>query len=617
MDLCVGCKGCRRECPTGVDMARMKIEFLHHYRKRHGLRCGPADRLPARYAPYARAAAPLMNLRDRGARPRPAVGAVARLQRAGAPCRAGPPGPSATARCRPPPAGRREVVLLRRHLQPLVRAREPARRDPVLAAAGYRVHPARRRAGARPLCCGRTFLAAGPGRGGARRGPPHCSMPCSPPRARRAVPVVGLEPSCLLTLRDEFPRCCPARRRLALGERLTSRSSSPPRCRAAGCLALKPDAAEPGPAARPLPPEGVRRDGRGARPRCGAVPDLEVRDHRVELLRHGRRLRLRGRALRDLDAPWRSWTCCPRCAPPIPDTSSSPTAPAAATRSRDGAGREALHVARVLIDRGRPGSARAAPRWRHRPCRAAPSACGWNPKAPPRSADARRERPCGLRPSSRPSSSRSSSSTLRRGCGPQCRAQPLPPESSPSCACSSCGWTSCGVPSLRSWGWSRRWYRHPPRPGANSARPRHPANHVDLRAGSFSTFHRWISKVAPFLRMKKYRAIIWIAQRASKVRRAKRDGIRDDRHCDGQGSRDARTRNEPVLVDGERAPAREMLPLPGSMRRARSFPGRFPARRRNASAPVFGARGSVDKAWRSPPAPSPRSSQQTGLDLPG
>ena len=37
LDLCVSCKGCRRECPTGVDMAKMKIEFLHHYHRQHGL----------------------------------------------------------------------------------------------------------------------------------------------------------------------------------------------------------------------------------------------------------------------------------------------------------------------------------------------------------------------------------------------------------------------------------------------------------------------------------------------------------------------------------------------------------------------------------------------------
>ncbi|MEK9753641.1 MAG: FAD-linked oxidase C-terminal domain-containing protein, partial [Rhodospirillaceae bacterium] len=66
MKLCVGCKGCKRECPTGVDMARMKTEFLYHYRKRHGLRL--FDRLVAylpRYAPWASRFAWLLNLRDR------------------------------------------------------------------------------------------------------------------------------------------------------------------------------------------------------------------------------------------------------------------------------------------------------------------------------------------------------------------------------------------------------------------------------------------------------------------------------------------------------------------------------------------------------------------------
>ena len=66
MALCVGCKGCRRECPTGVDMARMKIEYLHQRRKRHGL--GFRDRAVAwlpRYAPVASRLAWMMNLRDR------------------------------------------------------------------------------------------------------------------------------------------------------------------------------------------------------------------------------------------------------------------------------------------------------------------------------------------------------------------------------------------------------------------------------------------------------------------------------------------------------------------------------------------------------------------------
>jgi len=65
MDLCVGCKSCKRECPTGVDMARMKIEFQHHFTKKHGLTT--KDRLVAylpRYAPWARRLRGVAWLRD-------------------------------------------------------------------------------------------------------------------------------------------------------------------------------------------------------------------------------------------------------------------------------------------------------------------------------------------------------------------------------------------------------------------------------------------------------------------------------------------------------------------------------------------------------------------------
>ena len=37
LDLCIACKGCKGECPTNVDMAKIKYEFLYHYHKENGL----------------------------------------------------------------------------------------------------------------------------------------------------------------------------------------------------------------------------------------------------------------------------------------------------------------------------------------------------------------------------------------------------------------------------------------------------------------------------------------------------------------------------------------------------------------------------------------------------
>ena len=76
LKLCVSCKACRRECPTGVDMARMKIEVLRARAERHGLSLH--DRLVGylpRYAPYAARLSWLLNLRD-------AVPGAARLSEA-------------------------------------------------------------------------------------------------------------------------------------------------------------------------------------------------------------------------------------------------------------------------------------------------------------------------------------------------------------------------------------------------------------------------------------------------------------------------------------------------------------------------------------------------------
>src|SRR5262249_40832837 len=76
----------------------------------------------------------------------------------------------------------------------------------VLRSAGYRVIVPRPRDGRR-LCCGRTFLSAGlldEARGEAKR-----MVDTLLPYADRGIAIVGLEPSCLLTLRDELGAILP------------------------------------------------------------------------------------------------------------------------------------------------------------------------------------------------------------------------------------------------------------------------------------------------------------------------------------------------------------------------------------------------------------------------
>jgi FAD/FMN-containing dehydrogenase/Fe-S oxidoreductase len=211
MDLCVGCKGCRRECPTGVDMAKMKVEFLGAYRARHGMRL--KDRLVAalpRLAPLASAFAPLANLRD-------TIPGLAKVTE-------GISGIDARRRL---PRWRRDRFADELEPRPLRRSREKlgdvvlfvdtfnryfevdvARAAlRVLDAAGYDVVFAAGAGGGRPLCCGRTYLAAGAiadARAEAQR-----TIAALRPYVARGAVIVGLEPSCLLTLRDEFVSLVP------------------------------------------------------------------------------------------------------------------------------------------------------------------------------------------------------------------------------------------------------------------------------------------------------------------------------------------------------------------------------------------------------------------------
>lgn len=219
MDLCVSCKACRRECPTGVDMAKMKVEFLHHYHARHGLPL--KDRLIGLMPHYAGAAArlaPLLNLRDR----HPALAALSE-RLAGFSARRSLP------RWRRPwkeigePAHPsdvtgefRDIVLFGDTFNRAFERENLEAAERVLMAAGYRLHRVFPAKGRRPLCCGRTWLASGQtdrARAEARR-----TRDALLPYVRAGARIVGLEPSCLLTFRDEFLSLLPGEEAKALAE---------------------------------------------------------------------------------------------------------------------------------------------------------------------------------------------------------------------------------------------------------------------------------------------------------------------------------------------------------------------------------------------------------------
>jgi FAD/FMN-containing dehydrogenase/Fe-S oxidoreductase len=202
LKLCVSCKACRRECPTGVDMARMKIEFLSARTQKRGLSLH--DRLVGylpRYAPYAAKYAWLFNLRDQ-------IPGGPKLSEAVA-------GFSAQRRL---PKWRRdifrefehrdgnakdEVVLFADTFNRYFEPENLAAAAAVLEAAGKRVVFAKPGDDRRPICCGRTFLAVGKIDEARREAEQAIAQLAGP--ARLGMPILGLEPSCILTFRDEIP----------------------------------------------------------------------------------------------------------------------------------------------------------------------------------------------------------------------------------------------------------------------------------------------------------------------------------------------------------------------------------------------------------------------------
>jgi FAD/FMN-containing dehydrogenase/Fe-S oxidoreductase len=210
LDLCLACKGCRSDCPVGVDMAAYKAEFLYqHYRRRQR----PRDHrtlggLPRwlRLAPTGLAAGVIGSPR------------LSRL--------AARMGGITTRRPLPVPARQPLRTWLRRRGQPLG---VPPRGsvllwidtftdafDPqvgraaveLLESVGFRVEfPAK------PVCCGLTYYATG--QLPAARRVLRRSLETIRPYLEVGIPIVGLEPSCTAALRSDAAELLPGDQRVA------------------------------------------------------------------------------------------------------------------------------------------------------------------------------------------------------------------------------------------------------------------------------------------------------------------------------------------------------------------------------------------------------------------
>src|SRR5213083_3330076 len=199
MDLCLECKGCKAECPANVDMAKLKYEFLHHYYAANGLPL--RNRVFGRIERLNRLGAHLPALVNWASALAPSRWLIEKLvgidRRRPLPTLAAKPFTAWFARHAPPVASPRGQVVLFHDTFVTYNTPEIGRAAvELLETAGYRVVLVDKK------CCGRPLISKGmltEAREHAR-----WNVTLLAPYARRGVAIVGLEPSCLLTLRDEY-----------------------------------------------------------------------------------------------------------------------------------------------------------------------------------------------------------------------------------------------------------------------------------------------------------------------------------------------------------------------------------------------------------------------------
>lgn len=198
LDLCLQCKGCKAECPSAVDMARIKSEYLDLYHQEHGVPL--RSRLFAEIASLSRLARPLADPISNLAGlkvSRWVLEKTLKISKQRVMPRFVRTSFRRWFRSRPALGSGLPVVLF---VDTFVDYNHPQigrAAVHVLEAAGYRVLIAPRQ-----VCCGRAMISKGllqRAKQMAAR-----NLAALAPYAEAGLPIVGLEPSCLLTFRDEY-----------------------------------------------------------------------------------------------------------------------------------------------------------------------------------------------------------------------------------------------------------------------------------------------------------------------------------------------------------------------------------------------------------------------------
>ena len=201
MELCVSCKACRRECPTGVDMAKMKIEHKSAYVQKNGL--SMRDRLVGYLPKYAKIASKyhyLSNLRNKlPGLPWLTEQTLGFSKKRTLPVWNKNPFKAAEASRA---TKDKQVVLMADTFNTYFEPENLRSALRVLERLGYQVHVVNPLNGdGQSPCCGRTYFSVGL----VEKARAELSNLISYylPYIEQNIPIVGLEPSCLNTLRDE------------------------------------------------------------------------------------------------------------------------------------------------------------------------------------------------------------------------------------------------------------------------------------------------------------------------------------------------------------------------------------------------------------------------------